>query len=138
MSLTAIANGIRDILIPIVDPDPVQIGPWPPKLTNGTAFPDRAVSMTPYVVEDNDETGQYVRAVQVRIRGRQGESIADLFDRQDAVWAAIVEPTALVFPTLTVVMAWRQMSAPLGLDAQGRPEIADTYYLRSDRLGRSG
>lgn len=136
--LIELAAGIRTILLPVVAPAPVQIGPWPEILTDGEPFPDAAVSITPYPVDDNDETGQYTRAVQVRMRGGLGHGVDELYATQDAIWNAIVLPMSLRFTNLTVVMAWRQMSAPLGLDAQGRPEIADTYYMRSDRLGRTG
>lgn len=136
--IVELATGIRAILQPVASPAPVQIGPWPEKLATGEPFPDAAISITPYPVDDNDETGQYTRAVQVRIRGGLGQGVDELYATQDAIWDAIVLPASLRFTTLTVVMAWRQMSAPLGLDAQGRPEIADTYYMRSDRLGRTG
>lgn len=111
----------------------VQIGAWT------TANPDRAVALTIYPSEDDADTGTVLFAAQIRFRGATSDGSLAMLDRQDAVFDLLAMRRPVIeTPDLTVVLAWRQIAAPLGLDAQGRPEIADTYYCRTDRLGLYG
>lgn len=130
---TAVALGFKELLTPIAAGNRVIVGPLAPDI-------EGAISLTPYPLEDDSETGTILSALQVRIRGTKTGGTTPVLLLQDAVWDAICLPETLTFAAsnTAIIMAWRQMTAPLGLDAQGRPEIADTYYLRSDRLGRSG
>jgi hypothetical protein len=123
--------GLRDLILE-AGAATVVIGPMQ------LAKVDNVVAITPYPIEDNSETGEIITAVQVRIRSSVSSGTKPVLDLQEDIWNAICMPESLEFNDITVIMAWRQMSAPLGLDPQGRPEVADTYYLRSDRLGRSG
>jgi hypothetical protein len=128
---TSLARGLRTLILEVGAPS-VVIGPLQ------LAKVADVVGITPYPIDDNSETGEILTAVQVRIRGSVSAGTQPVLDLQEVIWHALCMPESLEFNNITVIEAWRQMSAPLGLDPQGRPEVADTYYLRSDRLGRSG
>lgn len=98
--------------------------------------PDSAIAIVPIPLDDNNLTGQILASVQVRIRGAASGGVRPVLALQEQALLALQGAHQLT--TYTVIETWRQMSAPLSLDGQGRPELFDTYYLRSDRLGRTG
>lgn len=126
--MSAAAKALRQLLVAELG-EVVQIGGWV------TTNPNRAMALTVYPSSDDPVTGDVEFAAQLRIRGAMGESPLAMLDRQEEAWSVLCERHPVVdTDVLTVIAARRQVTAPLGLDAQGRPEIADTYYLRTDRL----
>lgn len=127
---TSLIEGLRTLLL-AAGFTSVTIGPW------AQDAPDTALSITPYPLTDDMLVGTILSAVQVRIRRAAAER-DQILDDQERILLAICSTPMRAIGGITVSVAWRQMSAPLGLDPQGRNEIADTYYLRYDRLGLAG
>lgn len=122
--------GLRAILL-TAGVTPVQIGPL-------TDTPDAAVGITPYPVTSDAWTGSDLDAVQILIRGSKTAGIKPVLDTQDTVFDTLAALRGTTVGGVPVAVCWRQISAPLSPDASGRPEIRDTYYLRTDRLGVAG
>lgn len=122
--------GLRDLLIAL-DIGPVVIGPL-------KETPDACVGLTPYPIDDDLDTGTVLQAVQVHVRGTTTGGVQPVLDTQDLILDAIGNIRMDVIGGISTAVAWRQMSAPLAPDGRGRPEIRDTYYLRTDRLGTAG
>lgn len=120
-------TGIRNLLLDNAI-DPVVIGPL-----QGSG-PCVGLTFVPLV--DDMRTGNILCGVQVRIRGDAKAGVQPVMDRQTDILAILCVENTQIGGHL-VVTSWRQTSAPLLLDAAGRPEVFDTYYLRTDRLGRS-
>lgn len=99
------------------------------------AHPAEAIAVTAYTVEDDPTQPTGITGLQVRLRGA-GHDPRPVFTRADAVFGALHGAYKLRLPGpdgLVVGQCWRQMSAPLGTDEQGRYELADSYYCRIDR-----
>lgn len=99
---------------------------------------DIAVGITPYPIDDDMATGTVLQAVQILVRGNIIGGIKPVLDMQDDVFDIVANLRNTRINTIPVLVAWRQMSAPIAPDGRGRPEIRDTYYLRTDRLGYAG
>lgn len=122
--------GLRQRLIGL-GIDPVVIGSL-------KESPDACVGLTPYPIDDDLDTGTILQAVQVVIRGTATGGVQPVLDLQDQILDAIGTIRMATISDIPVSVAWRQMSAPIAPDGRGRPEIRDTYYLRTDRLGLAG
>lgn len=95
--------------------------------------PPEAIAVNAYTVEDDPTQPTGITGVQVRLRGADADP-RPVMDRADAVFALLQGAYMLTLPNDVVIgQAWRQMSAPLGTDQQGRYELADSYYCRIDR-----
>lgn len=131
MARTAtLVAGIRDRLLAL-EIQPVVIGPL-------KDTPDQCVGLTPYPVDDDLDTGTVLQAVQVVVRGTSTGGVQPVLDLQDAILDAIGSIRQDTISGIPVSVAWRHISAPIAPDGRGRPEIRDTYYLRTDRLGIAG
>lgn len=120
-------TGVRNLLLGN-GIEPIVLGPL--------QGPGACVGLTLIPLVDDMRTGNILCAVQVRIRGDATLGMQPVMNRQaDILDILCVENTQI--GGHVVVTSWRQTSAPLTLDASGRPEVFDTYYLRTDRLGRS-
>lgn len=129
--MRALAGGLRERLLAL-NVGPVTVGP----LTGG---PDKAVWLQPYPLSDDIGSGGVLLGVQVNIRAGQLDGVAELYDRQEMIYRSMVALQGATVNEVPVVTTWRQSSAgPAGLDGQGRPQLADTYWMRSDRLGITG
>lgn len=126
-SLTA---GLRTLLLAGGIPA-IQIGPMVDTVED-------TVAITPYPLDDDLETGVVLQAVQVHVRGTLTGGVLPVLDRQDQILTVVGNFRNQMVGGIHVTLAWRQMSVPLGPDGRGRPEVRDTYYLRTDRLGRAG
>lgn len=132
-----LVSGIRGVILG-AGITPVLIGP--------TINPaDNVVILSPYPIEDDSYTGDVLTGIQVHIRGDKTGGNQPVWNLQGRIWRLITTMEKDVFPAVTdpvtgtgtdvtVALAWRQMSAPLALDGQGRPEVRDSYYIRTDRL----
>lgn len=108
---------------------PVQIGPMKDS--------GDGLAITPYPIDDDMHTGTVLQAVQVHIRGTSTGGVQPVLDDQDAVLDLLGNLEDAFVNGIHVTTCWRHISAPLAYD-DGRPEVRDTYYLRTDRLGRAG
>lgn len=103
---------------------PVVIGPLQ---GNGPC-----VGLTWVPLIDDPTTGDVLAGVQVRTRGDAKAGAQPLLDRQEDIFSVLTfEDTEI--GGVVVAACWRQTSAPMHLDSQGRPEVFDTFYLRTDR-----
>ncbi len=94
------------------------------------------IGLTHIPLVDDDTTGNVLASVQVHFRGDATAGIKPVLDWQRDIRSILSFEATQVGGHL-VVKSWRQTSAPIAPDAAGRPEGWDTYYLRTDRLGRS-
>lgn len=126
-----LASGLRDRLLAL-NVGPVTVGP-------NIGGPDVAVWLQPYPLSDDIGSGGVLLGVQVNIRAGQLDGVAELYRRQEKIYRSLVALQGATVNAVSVVTTWRQSSAgPVGLDGQGRPMLADTYWMRSDRLGITG
>jgi hypothetical protein len=126
-----LASGLRDRLLAL-NVGPVVVGP----LVNAA---DLATGLQPYPLSDDIGSGQILLGVQVNMRDTATAGVAGLLARQEKIYRSMVALQGATVNGIPVVTTWRQSSAgPTGLDDQGRPRIADTYWLRSDRSGFAG
>jgi hypothetical protein len=123
--------GLRTLLL-AAGVTPVQMGLFTP------ANPDACTAIIPYPITDDLETGTVLQAVQVVIRGAATAGVQPVLDTQDNALAVLGNLRDRTVGGIHVTLCWRQTSAPLSPDGSGRPEIRDTYYLRTDRLGYAG
>jgi hypothetical protein len=122
-----IAAGIRQLLL-AAGHGPVILGP----LVNA---PDIVVGLAPYPLEDT-LTGEVLLGIQVRIRGTKNGGAQPVIDRQEAILNTLQQLINVeIADGITIAVCWRALSAPLGFDSVDRPEVFDSYYLRSDRPG---
>lgn len=120
-----LVEGVRNLLL-AAGVSPVILGPT----VNG---PDSAVWLTPYPLQD-DLDGSVLLGLQIRIRGAATGGAQPVIDRQEHILNTMQQLVNVeIADGVTVVVCWRAVSAPLGPDAAGRPEVFDSYYLRSDR-----
>lgn len=85
----------------------------------------------PYVLDDAVTVSpDSIIGLQVRIRHPETAGLPAPLTDQQAIFDRLHLAKYLDYSGVRVALTWRQASAILGLDAQGRPEITDTYYLR--------
>lgn len=90
------------------------------------------VGLTWVPLLDDPDSGDVLAGVQVRTRGTAKAGVQPVLDRQEDIFAVLnFEDTQI--GGVVVAACWRQTSAPMRPDSQGRPEVFDTYYLRTDR-----
>lgn len=122
-------TGIRDLLL-ADGITPVQIGPL-------VDTPDQCVGVAPYPLVDDLINGDSLVGVQITVRGSKTGGSQPVYALQERILLLVGGLRQMAFTSdANVVLAWRQISAPLALDAQGRPAIRDSYYVRSNRLER--
>jgi hypothetical protein len=94
--------------------------------------PAKAIGLTPYrVTGAQPDSLAGIDGVQVRFRAR---ALGDLLDMQDAVSEVLDYRGPTVLGALRYAQIWCQISTPPGsLGSDDLPELADTYYLRTDR-----
>lgn len=90
------------------------------------------VGLTWVPLIDDVTTGDVLAGVQVRIRGDAKGPRRAVLDRQELVFSAMTFEDTVIGGAF-IAACWRQTSAPMRPDVQGRPEVFDTYYLRTDR-----
>ena len=94
--------------------------------------PDRVIVLTPYPVTDDPALADVVLGMQIRFRGRPGDT-QDHEDLGDAVFAHLHGATGLLLGGIPVTHMWRQSASQLGRDDAERWERADNYYLQANR-----
>ncbi|WP_086765335.1 minor capsid protein [Streptomyces bobili] len=131
--LDGIAGLLAEAGVGVFDPDGVIEDPATGIFRGVTPdFPDRAIGITAYPVEDTDRTDTTI-GVQLRMRaGRYPDAIDDM---ADAVRDALHMRRHYVVGGVSVVLSWRQSQAWIGQDAHGRMELTSNYYFRTDRPG---
>lgn len=95
------------------------------------ASPDRLIVLTPYSTTDHPTLTDTEVSVQVRVRGTKDPRTA--YELDDAVFEALQNLPRTVMGTVTVLAVWRQNSAYLGVDANGRHERVSNYRLLTNR-----
>lgn len=103
-------------------------------ITIGTVpdAPDRVLCLTPYPVQDSDQSDQ-VTAVQIRTRA--GRDPRPLLTLSDDLFDLLHNRQHWQCGGIDVALSWRQSEAWIGQDAKGRMERTANYYLRT--AGRS-
>lgn len=107
------------------DPTPIIIKSVP-------ASPDRVITLSEYSVSDDPTLSDSVKGLQVRFRaGRDPRTVDDMADDAFDVLHGLqgVELSTGVL----IVQSYRQSSALLGADDNGRHERSDNYYLTVHR-----
>lgn len=91
--------------------------------------PDRAIALTSYPVEDDDELSDSILGVQVRTRW-EGEDLRLVTDLSDEIFDYLHGREGFTLSTgITIVLCERNSGAPLGQDENRRWEHSDNYYL---------
>ena len=122
--VTRTAEGIRLLLAQRFDP--VILG-------HPFNAPDSFTGVVPYPIEDS-LLGDVMLGIQVRIRGGKNAGPKLVLDRSEQILNILQQLTNVeIADGVTVVVCWRNSSTPVVLDSARRPEIFDSYYLRSYR-----
>lgn len=120
-----ITVGVRELLL-AAGHTPILLGPT-------VEAPDACIGLTPYPLQD-DLTGDVLMGLQVWIRGIKKAGAQAVIDRQEAILNILQQLVNVeIADGVTIVVCWRALSAPINLDSVGRPEVFDSYYLRTDR-----
>lgn len=99
--------------------------------------PDVAVALSPYGDPELEDPGlsDVVQAVQIRTRGDRDPVTVD--DLADQIWDELHGAEMLRLGTAPNVVATtlirRRSTAALGIDAAGRYERVDNYYIQASR-----
>lgn len=110
-----------------------------PSTTNATITigqlpqtPDQIICLTDYQVDDNVALSDAVIGVQLRIRGTTDYRVATRLRQLcfDALHGLTRVTLGSGNDMVQVVDIFRQSSAPLGPDSNGRHERSDNYYIR--------
>lgn len=124
--VTATTEGVRQLLL-AAGHNPVILG-HPIAET-----PDSFTGLVPYPIEDS-LFGDVILGVQVRIRGTKNGGAKPVLDRSEAILNVLQQlANTQIADGITVVVCWRNSSTPIVFDSVQRPEVFDSYYLRSDR-----
>lgn len=94
--------------------------------------PRQAVGVTPYPISDNPAGTDGVLGLQFMMRS-PGLDPRPVWTMRDAIYDALSGRTMFTVNGHPVASLWRPISAPLGPDALGNYEHADTYYLNISR-----
>ncbi|MEU5847438.1 minor capsid protein [Saccharopolyspora shandongensis] len=92
------------------------------------AAPPRVVALTPYPVADALDQADSVLGLQVRCRSSSRDP-REAFDLADSVFGLFAGASHLDLDGVLVHLVERTASGPIGRDANGRAEHADTYRL---------
>jgi Bacteriophage minor capsid protein len=92
----------------------------------------RVVVLSCYALADDIDQADSLIGLQVRVRSA-GPDPRDTLALIDAVFDALHGATHLSLNGVVVHLAERSSSAPMGRDANGRYELADTYHLTAHR-----
>ncbi|GAB3459232.1 minor capsid protein [Actinophytocola sediminis] len=99
------------------------------------AAPPRVVVLSCYALADDVDQADSLIGLQVRVRGA-GPDPRDALALLDAVFEELHGATHLTLAGVVVHLVERTVSAPMGRDANGRYEHADTYRLTAHRPTR--
>jgi hypothetical protein len=99
------------------------------------AAPSRVVVLSCYALADDVDQADSLIGLQVRVRGA-GLDPRDVLDLIDIVFEELHGATHLTLAGVVVHLVERAASAPMGRDANGRYEHADTYRLTAHRPTR--
>jgi len=122
--VTRTAEGIRLLLAQRFDP--VILG-------HPTNAPDSFTGVVPYPIEDS-LYGDVILGIQVRIRGGKNMGPKPVLERSEQILNILQQLTNVeIADGITVVVCWRNSSTPIVFDSVQRPEVFDSYYLRTDR-----
>lgn len=122
---TAFTNGLADRLVAGGATLPVTIGPM---------LGDAAgIAIIPFPVEDDADTAVSLQGAQIRIRGAKLAGAQAVLEAQDLVYDVVTSISDELVGDKPVLIAWRDRSLPVVSDSDGRYDIRDTYYFRTDR-----
>lgn len=95
--------------------------------------PDIAVALAAYSDPELEHVGlsHVVQAVQIRSRGDRDPTSAD--DLSDAIRDELHGAQRLTLGGVATSLIYRRSTTPLGVDAQGRYERVDNYYITAAR-----
>lgn len=128
-----VAVGVAELLdtagIATWSPTAPHAGPGPVvTVGDAPAAPDLAVTLTPYVLQDDPHLADALVGLQVRVRGTRNPRTA--WEVSDRIRDALNGRAGFTLGTVPVVECHRQASAPIGRDENDRWEQADTYHLQ--------
>lgn len=98
---------------------------------------DAATAITPFPVEEDDEVGTVVEGLNVHMRAATKSGSNALLDEAERVRLSLLGLCMTTLAGMWITVVWRDRATPLNLDDRGRFERIDTYYVRTDRLGRA-
>jgi hypothetical protein len=96
---------------------------------------DAATAVTPFFVQEDDNTGSVVAGLNVHMRAPRASGSNALLTEAERVRAALTALRMTSLGTVPVSQCVRDRATPLALDEVGRFERVDTYYVQTDRLG---
>jgi hypothetical protein len=99
------------------------------------AAPPRVVVLSCYGLADDVDQADSLIGLQVRVRSASPDP-RDALDLIDAAFEELHGTTHLTLAGTVVHLVERTASAPMGRDANGRYEHADTYRLTTHRATR--
>jgi minor capsid protein len=99
------------------------------------AAPPRVVVLSAYALADDVDQADSLIGLQVRVRST-GPDPRDALNLIDAVFEELHGAIHLTLASVVVHLAERTASTPMGRDASGRYEHADTYRLTAHRPTR--
>lgn len=133
--LTGLAQLLEDKSIGAWRPDgtPYAAGETPIILGDVPQAPDRVITLTAYVVDDDPSLSDSVLGVQARYRttGREQRATDDLADDVFDAWHGLHD--VVLSTGVHVVELLRRSGAPLGKDASNRWSRSDNYYATVHR-----
>lgn len=129
--LTGLAVRLDAAGIGVYEPTAAYDPAGPAPVITLQQLPDRPVSAIVLAYISSGGTGGVTAAVEITIRGDADPTGPD--DISDAVWTLLDNAADLMLGGVHVALMYRQTSAPLGLDANGRWSRGDTYFLIADR-----
>lgn len=94
--------------------------------------PPHAIALHEYGVADNSRHGMGITGIQIRFRGGTPNP-RDVNDLSDAAFSCLEGLEKAMFGGVSVDLVYRQLHARLGRDSNNRYEIADSYYLLTNR-----
>lgn len=123
-------SALRQHLLDTTEITDVRIGPLTKELNAGVALVYREI-------EADEETGSVMVETRVQIRDSGNLGALAMLRKQRVVYDAFrVLKKGVTISGIPVTVTWRERSANLGLDDQGRYDVIDTYVHRTDRLVR--
>lgn len=94
--------------------------------------PDRIVAISIYAIDEDPDPTDPRRTYSVQLRFRAGTNPTDVDDIADAAYQAL-SVDHQEWGTVRVNRCYRTVMAPLGMDANGRQERADSYRIVTQR-----
>lgn len=91
-----------------------------------------AIALTPYVVQSKPGQTDTIIGVQIRIRAGDRHPLGAT-GISEQIFTVLDGAHHITVNGIHITLAWRTISTPPAPDENGRPVLADTYYLHAAR-----